>query len=80
MRTFYGKLNPKSKVYAWAFGAEVVSVIQEQAFDYLDGPVGRIAGAEAPIPYSQSLERAAIPRAETVIHAVESALGKTSKG
>ena len=23
VRTFYGKLNPKSKVYAWAFGAEV---------------------------------------------------------
>ena len=59
-----------------AFGAEVASLIQEQAFDHLDGPVGRVAGAEVPIPYSQSLEQAAIPRPETVVRAVETALGR----
>ena len=59
-----------------AFGAEVASQIQEHAFDYLDGPVGRVAGAEVPIPYSQSLEQIAIPRAESVVQAVESALGR----
>ena len=59
-----------------AFGAEVASLIQEQAFDHLDGPVGRVAGAEVPIPYSQSLEQAAIPSPETVVQAVESALGR----
>ena len=59
-----------------AFGAEVVSGIQEHAFDYLDGPVLRIAGADVPMPYSQSLEQVAIPRPEDIIQAVEQALGK----
>ena len=64
---------------AWrtgGFGAEVASQIQEHAFDHLDGPVGRVAGAEVPTPYSQPLEKLAIPSPESVIEAVESALGR----
>jgi len=63
---------------AWrtgAFGAEVASVIQEQAFDYLDGPVARVGGAEVPLPYARDLERAAIPSEDSVVRAVEAALG-----
>ena len=48
------------------FAGEVVSQIQENAFDYLDAPVGRVAGAEVPMPYSFPLEQAAIPSAESV--------------
>ena len=59
-----------------AFGAEVVSGIQEHAFDYLDGPVMRVAGVEVPMPYAQGLEQAAIPTPERVVQAVESALGR----
>ena len=64
---------------AWrtgGFGAEVASQIQEYAFDHLDGPVGRVAGAEVPTPYSQPLEMLAIPSRESVIEAVEAALGR----
>ena len=34
------------------FAGELVSQVQEEAFEYLDAPVGRVAGAEVPIPYS----------------------------
>jgi pyruvate/2-oxoglutarate/acetoin dehydrogenase E1 component len=64
---------------AWrtgAFGAEIVSGIQEHAFDYLDGPILRVAGADVPMPYSQSLEQIAVPRPDDIIQAVEQALGK----
>ena len=64
---------------AWrtgGFGAEIASQIQEQAFDHLDAPIGRVAGAEVPTPYSQPLEMLAIPSLESVVAAVESALGR----
>ena len=64
---------------AWrtgGFGAEVASQIQERAFDHLDGPVGRVAGADVPTPYAQPLEMLAIPSQESVIEAVKSALGR----
>ncbi|MBI4282170.1 MAG: alpha-ketoacid dehydrogenase subunit beta [Chloroflexi bacterium] len=58
------------------FGATVVGLIQEEAFDSLDAPVARVAGAEVPMPYSRYLEQAAIPDEGRVIQAVESALGR----
>ena len=54
------------------FAAEIAASIQEQAFDYLDAPIGRVAGAEAPMPYSRPLEQAAIPNADKVAAAVRS--------
>lgn len=48
------------------FAGELVSQIQEDAFDYLDAPVGRVAGAEVPMPYSFPLEQMAIPSADDV--------------
>jgi 2-oxoisovalerate dehydrogenase E1 component beta subunit len=39
------------------FGAEVAAIVAEEAFDYLDGPVTRIAGPEVPgVPYNHVLE------------------------
>jgi 2-oxoisovalerate dehydrogenase E1 component beta subunit len=39
------------------YGAEVAAIVAEEAFDYLDGPVTRIAGPEVPaIPYNHVLE------------------------
>jgi 2-oxoisovalerate dehydrogenase E1 component beta subunit len=41
------------------FGAEVAALVAEQAFDYLDGPVTRLAGPESPAsPNALSLEEA----------------------
>ena len=46
----------------WAFagvGAQVVDVIQREAFDALDAPVIRVTGADVPMPYNKHLEKAA---------------------
>jgi pyruvate dehydrogenase E1 component beta subunit len=58
------------------FGAEVASQVQEFAFDHLDGPVLRVAGEDVPIPYSQPLEKLAIPTADSIIAAVKNMLGR----
>lgn len=48
-------------------GAEVSALIAEsEAFDYLDAPIKRLGGAEAPIPYNPDLERAAVPQADGI--------------
>src|SRR5918912_521548 len=50
-------------------GANMAALIQEQAFDHLDAPVGRVTGADVPMPYSKPLEQAAFPHAEHVVKA-----------
>lgn len=52
------------------FAGELVSSIQEEAFDFLDGPIGRIAGVEVPAPYSGGLEAATIPDAKRVLQTI----------
>jgi pyruvate dehydrogenase E1 component beta subunit len=53
------------------FGAEIAAQIQEQAFDYLDAPISRVAGLEVPMPYSFELEKAAVPGEADIVEAVE---------
>ncbi|HEX9895401.1 MAG TPA: pyruvate dehydrogenase complex E1 component subunit beta [Gemmatimonadales bacterium] len=46
----------------WPFagvGAQVVDLIQREAFDQLDAPVLRVTGADVPMPYNKQLEKAA---------------------
>jgi 2-oxoisovalerate dehydrogenase E1 component subunit beta len=39
------------------YGAEVAALLAEEAFDYLDGPILRVAGPDVPgVPYSHTLE------------------------
>ena len=47
-------------------GGELAAIIGEHAFDYLDGPLMRIAPPDTPVPFSPSLEKAFLPNAETV--------------
>jgi len=37
-------------------GAEIISIIQEEAFDFLDSPVLRICGPDNPVPFCSDLE------------------------
>jgi pyruvate dehydrogenase E1 component beta subunit len=53
-----------------AIGAEISAQISERAFDYLDAPVKRVSGADAPMPYAKNLEDLAIPDVKRVIEAV----------
>lgn len=51
-------------------GANLAALIQEQAFDDLDAPVGRVTGADVPMPYSKVLEEIAYPHEPDVVRAV----------
>jgi pyruvate dehydrogenase E1 component beta subunit len=48
------------------FGGEIAAILMEQAFDDLDAPVARVAGADVPMPYAKELERAALPQPEQI--------------
>jgi len=48
-------------------GGELAGIISEHAFDYLDGPLVRIAAPDTPVPFSDSLEKAFLPSVEEVL-------------
>jgi pyruvate dehydrogenase E1 component beta subunit len=50
-------------------GANLATLITEQAFDHLDAPVQRVTGADVHMPYTKRLEQAAIPHEEHVVRA-----------
>ena len=55
---------------SFGVGAEVAARLYEEAFDYADAPVKRVAQKETPLPYNQTLEQMALPKVEDVIQAV----------
>lgn len=50
------------------FGGELAGIISEHAFDYLDGPILRVAAPDTPVPFSPSLEKVFLPNVETVVN------------
>lgn len=52
-------------------GGEICAKIMENAFDYLDAPVVRVAAKDVPVPYAQILEVATIPNKDNIIKAVK---------
>ena len=52
-------------------GSEICAIIMEQAFDYLDAPVERVAGKDVPLPYAANLEKLALPQVQDIIDAVK---------
>jgi 2-oxoisovalerate dehydrogenase E1 component beta subunit len=52
-------------------GAEVASVIAEQAFEHLDAPVARLAPPNVPVPFSPTLEDAYLPQVSDIVDAVD---------
>lgn len=55
-------------------GAQVVDYVQRHCFDHLDAPVLRVHQADAPMPYTKSLEKAAKPDVAKTIAAVKQVL------
>lgn len=58
----------------YGIGAEIAATISDGAFDWLDAPVRRVAMAEVPLPYSKSLETAALPSSDDVATAIRQTL------
>ncbi|OQY93513.1 MAG: alpha-ketoacid dehydrogenase subunit beta [Anaerolineae bacterium UTCFX2] len=59
---------------SYGVGAEVTARIYEEAFDYVDAPIQRVAQKEVPLPYNRTLEQLALPQVEDVVQAVKEVL------
>lgn len=59
---------------SFGVGSEIASRIYEEAFDYVDAPIQRVAQKEVPLPYNRTLEQLALPQVEDVIQAVKEVL------
>jgi len=51
--------------------AEISAVIAEEAIDYLDAPIKRVAEPDTPIPFSPPLEKFVIPDENRIMQAVK---------
>ena len=54
--------------------SDIASIVQEEAFDYLDAPIKILAGKNTPIPYNVNLEKACVPRQEDIVRAANEML------
>jgi pyruvate dehydrogenase E1 component beta subunit len=54
-------------------GSEIAAAIMEQAFDWLDAPVGRVCGKDIPLPYAANLEQMALPQPNDIVEAAKAA-------
>ncbi len=57
-------------VRQYGAGAEIAATLAEEAFDWLDAPVGRLCAANAPTPFSRSLEPLMQPNETTIAAAI----------
>jgi pyruvate dehydrogenase E1 component beta subunit len=54
-------------------GAEIAAhVAGSEAFDFLDAPIMRLGGRDAPLPYNPVLEKAAVPQVPDIVAALRS--------
>ena len=54
----------------WRFcgvGAEIISMLVEEAFDYLDAEPIRITGKNVPLPYAENLEKKSLPQIDEIV-------------
>jgi pyruvate dehydrogenase E1 component beta subunit len=58
------------------FGAEVASVLQYQAFDWLDAPIERVGSKFAPLAFAPVMEQYVVPQVEDVLAAIKRTVGK----
>ncbi|MDF1546186.1 MAG: thiamine pyrophosphate-dependent enzyme [Bacteroidales bacterium] len=58
----------EDKVFG-GFGGEVASMINEKAFEYLDGPVRRVGSTFTPVGFNRILEKAILPDEERIYKA-----------
>ena len=59
--------------------SEIISQVQEQAFDWLDSPIKRVTGLDVPLPYAENLEKLALPQGKDIVKGVLSTLNRIVK-
>jgi pyruvate/2-oxoglutarate/acetoin dehydrogenase E1 component len=58
------------------FAAEITTVVQHGAFDYLDAPIERVGAKFAPIPFAPVMEEYVVPHAADVLEAIYRTIGR----
>jgi 2-oxoisovalerate dehydrogenase E1 component len=53
------------------FGAEIAARIADMAFEHLDGPIRRVAGKDAHVPYHWLLEEEILPQTSWIVTAIK---------
>jgi pyruvate/2-oxoglutarate/acetoin dehydrogenase E1 component len=53
-----------------SFISEVMAIINDEVFDYLDAPMVRVAAADVPVPRAENLEDLCIPNVDRICEAV----------
>lgn len=62
--------------YTMGYGAEVAAVLADEGFEYLDGPVRRLAGPDVPgVPFSHAMQEYFMPNPETIANAMRELAG-----
>ena len=56
------------------WGAEIASIVADECFDDLDGPIVRITTPHVPLPAAQSMEDATMPSVERIVATVRRAM------
>jgi len=51
--------------------AEIAAVVAEEATDYLDAPIKRVAEPDTPIPFSPTMEQFVVPNEKSIVKAVK---------
>ena len=70
-----GRLVGLTEAYkTGSFLGELFTLVNEEAFDYLDAPMVRVTAADVPVPMSESLEAAAVPSTDKVIAGIRKVL------
>lgn len=52
-------------------GSDIASIIQEEAFDYLNAPIKIIAGLNTPVPFNLNLEKLVVPQVQDIVDGVK---------
>ena len=48
-------------------GSEIASILINEAFDYLDAPIRKLASIDAPLAYAENLESLALPKVNNIV-------------
>jgi pyruvate dehydrogenase E1 component beta subunit len=82
MRTILASIRKTGRVFTveenprlCGWGAEVVSILAEEAFHDLDGAIVRITTPHIPLPSAAALEDLAIPSVERIVDTIRNARG-----
>lgn len=59
---------------SYGIGSEIAARLYEEAFDYIDAPIRRVAQREVPLPYNRELEQMALPQVTDIIRTVKEVL------